>query len=248
MAEQNFSAGQGRPLAGAQQGRFGLLFAALLLLLLSIPAVNLLVPASRPGTAHTVITIVFAVTLLSAVRAVSTSRKTVWIALLLAAPAILLQGADLMLQGRGWLIADYVAVLVFLGYTMGVVFCSLFRVDRVTVSTIYASLCVYLLLGVFSSIAFSLLDVLEPGRSFISNVGGDADTTEMRFGGGGTIFPLYFSFVTMTTLGYGDIIPNSPSARMFAAIEAILGQIYIAVLVARLVGLHIAHSTRGKQK
>lgn len=53
---------------------------------------------------------------------------------------------------------------------------------------------------------------------------------------------MYYSFVTLTTLGYGDITPVSPAAKSFSFIEAVTGQIYIAVLIARLVGLHIAHS------
>ena len=51
-----------------------------------------------------------------------------------------------------------------------------------------------------------------------------------------------FSFATLTTLGYGDIVPTSPISRMLASVEAITGQLYLAVLVARLVGLHIAES------
>jgi len=47
---------------------------------------------------------------------------------------------------------------------------------------------------------------------------------------------IYFSFVTLATLGYGDIVPVTPTARGFAVSEAILGQLYLAVLVARLVG------------
>ncbi len=53
----------------------------------------------------------------------------------------------------------------------------------------------------------------------------------------------YFSFETLTTLGYGDIVPRSPAARMLATIEAVMGQIYLTVLIARLVGLHIAHAS-----
>ena len=51
----------------------------------------------------------------------------------------------------------------------------------------------------------------------------------------------YFSFVTLTTCGYGDIIPRSTAARTFAVLEAVMGQMYLAVLIARLVGLHIVH-------
>ncbi|HMF13670.1 MAG TPA: potassium channel family protein, partial [Gemmataceae bacterium] len=55
------------------------------------------------------------------------------------------------------------------------------------------------------------------------------------------------SFVTLTTLGYGDIVPVSPIARTLASLEAITGQLFLAVLVARLVGLHIAESLEQKQ-
>jgi hypothetical protein len=63
----------------------------------------------------------------------------------------------------------------------------------------------------------------------------------MRAGRGETTL-LYFSFATLTTLGYGDIVPTSPISRMLASLEAIAGQLYLAVLVARLVGMHIVYS------
>jgi hypothetical protein len=53
---------------------------------------------------------------------------------------------------------------------------------------------------------------------------------------------MYYSFVTLTTLGYGDIVPRSTLARTLAVMEAIIGQLFLVVLVARLVGLEIAHS------
>ena len=52
---------------------------------------------------------------------------------------------------------------------------------------------------------------------------------------------LYFSFVTLSTLGYGDLVPGSSPLKLFAPIEAIAGQLYLTILVARLVGLHIVH-------
>ncbi len=66
---------------------------------------------------------------------------------------------------------------------------------------------------------------------------------EMVFGGEKSLIPMYYSFVALTTLGYGNIVPVSPPARILAILEATLGQIYLTVLVARLVGLHIAHVT-----
>ncbi len=62
----------------------------------------------------------------------------------------------------------------------------------------------------------------------------------MRFGGDDSTAVIYYSFVTLTTLGYGDIVPISPAARVLATGEAVIGQIYLTVLVARFVGMHIA--------
>ena len=59
---------------------------------------------------------------------------------------------------------------------------------------------------------------------------------------------VYFSFVTLTTLGYGDIAPLSQTARTLAWAEALLGQLYLTILVARLVGMHISYSGRAKDK
>jgi voltage-gated potassium channel Kch len=66
----------------------------------------------------------------------------------------------------------------------------------------------------------------------------------MQFGTDNASLSLYYSFVTLTTLGYGDVSPAVPLSRMLAALEALTGQLYIAVLVARLVALQILHSEK----
>jgi voltage-gated potassium channel len=55
--------------------------------------------------------------------------------------------------------------------------------------------------------------------------------------------PRYFSFMTLTTVGYGDIVPHSPAARTMTILEAVMGQFYLVALVGRLVGLHIVHGS-----
>lgn len=64
----------------------------------------------------------------------------------------------------------------------------------------------------------------------------------MRLGAESAGIELYYSLVTMTTLGYGDIVPSSPAARSVATLQAVVGQLYLAVIVARLVGLHVAEA------
>jgi len=230
-----------RWLAAMRNHRFDVLLCALILLLLWTPVVRLLAPIWPPMLSKITVTTLFCVVLLSAVFAVSRSRRSVLIALWMAVPGILLYEFNLMIAWDGLLAASYAFSIAFLVYTIVVILQFLFVDQRVTYNTIFASLCVYLLLGVLWSMAYSLIEILEPG----SFTFGFADEQgEMRFGGGESIFPIYYSFVTLTTLGYGDIVPASATARMLSAAEAVTGQLYLAVLVARLVGLHISQSAR----
>ena len=108
----------------------------------------------------------------------------------------------------------------------------------VTADKIYGALCVYLLIGLTWGFMFLTLEGFQPGSFQFGQArssGIEKDPATL----------VYFSFVTLSTVGYGDITPLSPPARSFAFMEAIIGQIYLAVLVARLVGLHIAYSMAG---
>lgn len=227
--------------------RFDLLLFTLILLLLSAPVVRALLPLSHPQLARITVNACFAVMLLSAVFAISEGRRTVIAASSLAVPVVLLSGMTLLTDQKAIFVAYHLLGILFLGYTIVVILAFLFREQRVTLNIICASLCVYLLLGVLWSIVYSLLDVLEP-QSFIFAFAEDDSGPRMRFGAEQSIFPLYYSLVTMTTLGYGDIVPASSSARMFAAVQALMGQLYLAVLVARLVGLHISQAAGGNHQ
>lgn len=232
---------------GAHRHRFVVLLAVLLLLMLSVPIAHLLGPRAHPVLTRVTVTSLLAAMLLSAMFAVSESRRAVVVAGLLAAPAIVLRGLTVAVETDALLLANYALDMLFLGYVVAVILKHLFTRDCVTFDTICAALCIYLLLAVLWSDAYSLLDVLQPD-AFTFTLAEDGGTRPMRFGSGYSIFPLYYSFVTMTTLGYGDILPTSAAARMLAALEAILGQFYLAVLVARLVGLHIAQSRPRKNQ
>jgi len=110
---------------------------------------------------------------------------------------------------------------------------------EVTVNRICGGICVFVLIG----LCFSLLHMMvaagdakayRDNFDATSNVG-DSLSREYRY----PIF-IYFSFCTLSTVGYGDIVPVSRLARSCAMLEGMTGQLYLAILVARLVGLHIA--------
>jgi voltage-gated potassium channel Kch len=96
---------------------------------------------------------------------------------------------------------------------------------RVDAERICAALCVYLLAGIAFGGLYAALESSAPGslRGAPTFALGDA---------------VYFSFVTLATLGYGDITPAASAARALAVLEAVFGQLYLAVLIARLVGLY----------
>ena len=104
-----------------------------------------------------------------------------------------------------------------------------------------------MLLGVGWSSLYSLCELASPG-SFIYAYTDRLEHPDMAFGAEKSLIPLYYSFVTLTTLGYGDMVPFSPPAKILAILEAVIGQIYLTVLVARLVGLHIAHVTTERRE
>src|SRR5262245_14761590 len=101
-------------------------------------------------------------------------------------------------------------------------------VDR---DTILGAICAYLLVGICWAGIFGFMEQVRPGSlAFPEDAGGQAAAPRPEMN-------LYFSFVTLATLGYGDIRPTIPTTRALAWMEAVFGQFYIAVLVARLVCL-----------
>lgn len=94
---------------------------------------------------------------------------------------------------------------------------------RVTARSMLGALCIYLLLGLLFTSVFVVIDASEPQPFF-----GQAASDPIDF--------LYFSFVTLTTLGYGDLSPAGDLGRMVAVVEALLGQIYLVTVVATIVG------------
>lgn len=172
--------------------------------------------------------------LISAVYAVSHKKQTAMIGLLLAVPMFLgMWSHELMFMPRLHLVSLGFGVL-FMGYLIVQILTYVFRARQISRDVIYGALVVYLLLGILWGFAYTLLEGLQPG-SFKIPFGQVQEIRELF---------LYYSFITLTTLGYGDITPLSVSANSLSLLEAVIGQLYLAVLVARLVGLHIAHSDR----
>ncbi|MEM9118690.1 MAG: potassium channel family protein [Cyanobacteria bacterium P01_D01_bin.6] len=118
----------------------------------------------------------------------------------------------------------------FFGSAVFLILRSILQVSRVTGDTVKGGVCVYLLLGYFWGLLYSIVYTLD-NNAFSSAL--VTETSRLRV--------LYFSFVTLTTLGFGDITPASEVASILTVLEALIGQVYPAVFMALLVSSYLAH-------
>jgi hypothetical protein len=220
--------------------RFVLLFGVLVAFYVLAPILGELREGLHPAVLSIVEAILFLALLVGTVVAVSKGRAWTLFALLLAVPAVALWLIAIAIQSEGVEVVRHLLLIAFLVYVIWVMLRAIFESRQVSFNTVCASLCIYLLLALVWALAYSVDDALDP-TAFTWTVEKAKHPAWMRVGRLETT-ALYFSFATLTTLGYGDIVPTSPISRMLASMEAITGQLYLAVLVARLVGMYIVYS------
>jgi voltage-gated potassium channel len=173
--------------------------------------------------------------LVSWVLAVGRSHQTLIWAAVLVLPAVAAKWlSHFELIPKGFY---FVFGLLFLVFLIGQFLRFILRAPRVNAEVMYAGISVYLLLGLSWTFAYLFVGWLVPG-SFVFSTGSAASQTMDGF----TAY--YFSFVTLTTVGYGDITPVSNGARALAAMEAMTGTLYVAVLISRLVALYSSQGSR----
>jgi len=134
-------------------------------------------------------------------------------------------------------INDTSSVLFILGCTV-ILLRYIFQTKEASINSVFAATSSYLLLALIWSYIYSLIYTLDPQSFSMANQAGPATRLDM----------IYFSMVTISTLGYGDMTPLAPFARMAASVEAVGGQLYLAVLVAWLVGLTLARRLERQRK
>jgi len=217
-----------------ETGPFLSLLLALLLLNLSGPLLNEFRGASF------ILDVTYVFVLIAAVYAISNRRTTLWIALALVGPAfasILLRS---LLDIYPASAINMVLIAVFLSYVAVAVLREVLRAERVTANEIYGAICGYLLLGSIWVCVYGLiLHFNHDAFSFATDKIVTDNVVDMQRDYFSRL--TYFSFVTQSTLGYGDIVPRSELARMVAWMQAVAGQFYLAILIARLVAEYIAH-------
>jgi hypothetical protein len=213
------------------------------ILLVLLTAALLLVPwlaVGRAGRFALELVVVFAMA--SAVWKLQARRVLFVLVVVAAVVGEAASAAETWFPVPAWVVVDRAASVFFPILVAVCITQNVWREREVSADTIVGGIAVYVLLAVAWSSAYQLLEFLVPGSlEVVSGSGGHWGPWETVPGE----YPrlLFFSFVTITTLGYGDIVPASGPAAALASLEAVVGPLYLTVLIARLVGLHIA-STR----
>jgi Ion channel len=212
------------------KGRTWLYNSGMSMLLLLLVAIVFVIPVVVSGPAlHLMWDVLLTLILVSGVVAVAEHRKLAIALAVLSVVVIVMalierlvpaglapQLRRLSTLGAFLLLAIAVGINVFaFGHAVG---------DR-----LFGAVVLYLLLGLIWAVAYQLVDSVLPG-AFAGHAGGSAGIADWA----------YFSFVTLTTVGYGDITPVALAARSLAILEALVGQLYPAVIIARLVSLQVS--------
>lgn len=148
----------------------------------------------------------------------------------LALPALFSTWAVGIVHARWLTVLGGVCDAAFAATLTVAVLVYVFRERNVSADVIAGAIVAYLLMAVMWSQVYFVLETLRPGSFLLAHETGPATESLFR----------YFSIVTITTVGYGDITPATAAARSLANLEAIVGQLYLVIQVAWLVGMHVS--------
>jgi hypothetical protein len=215
------------------QRTFTTLFVALLVATILRPAL------AGTHIGHWAFALVMVFVFGSAIWILCQSRRQRWLALTLGACWILTRLPTFLTANPGLPIevAGRLAEIAFLGLTVTLLVRAIFQKRTATLDNILGAFAGYLLIALIWGIAYSLVVLFDPGALRIDA----ALQPEWASPAKRDWVLTYFSSCTLMTVGYGDITPVHPAARTLAVLEAMTGQIYLAVLVAVLVGMKVAH-------
>jgi hypothetical protein len=187
-----------------------------------------------------VIDIAFTILLLFAVQSLRRTMRAA--AVILALPAVVGHWTLHLDAPPVPKVAVFTSSLLFLSFLTVVMLHEVLRDQRVSIDTLVGAVCAYFLLGVTWGAAYALLAILSPNAFEVSrSLAQVADWQPPN----SPLTPLlqYYSFATLSTVGYGDMSPLTAGARSLSVLESLVGPLYLAILISRLVGMHVARTT-----
>ena len=205
--------------------RFRVLLAALLAMLASAPL------TIGDSALDPFFGLAFSLVILAGLLAMKHERILLLLAVLLGVPALIARWISILVPEQTTALFGALFPIFFLSFFVVFLLRAVVTADPVTADTIAGALSVYLLLGFAWSLVYQSLTLVDPAAFHAgSAIAGTGALDRMDF--------VYYSFITLATVGYGDITPVTPLAQSFAYAEAVTGVLFVAVLVARLVSAY----------
>ena len=179
--------------------------------------------------------LLFNLILLSGVFAVLGRWRKQWFFISIAVLASSSRIVSYVLDSRWIEVVSFIVSIIFLGILARMVLTHIFKDGPVNFYRIEGSIVVFMIIGIVWALLYNLLDLVSPGAFSMRN----PMATEVPFSQ-----YLYFSFVTMSTLGYGDMVPVNPIAKSLVIFQGMIGLLYPVIMIARLVSMEVEHSGR----
>lgn len=170
-------------------------------------------------------------------------RKYFYYACLLALASLVLSIAALVTDY--FILINLVIIIefIFFTFTLFMVVKHIYVHDEITIHKVLTAILGYLLVGFIFAFIYTYISLYDPNILMYITNGLGTQNSYWHFSD-----TLYFSLVTLTSLGFGDIVPVTSHVRMLAAMEAVIGQMYIAVFIARLIGLMVSQRILKRKK
>ncbi len=207
-------------------------------LLLSLLLSMLLYPFFEKGIkSRFLLNLAFSLILIAGLYTLRTSKKSFYFGVALATLNMV---ANLFLFSGGNPYADAVyrvSAIMFYAFIVHSLLKYILASNQIDNDVLYGAVCVYLLIGIMWGVLYYLLETVSPGSFQINQNSEGTLQTHM----------LYFSFVTLTTTGYGDIVPLTAMAHSLSVLESVTGVMYIAIMISRLISAFNAHSPTGRK-
>jgi hypothetical protein len=162
---------------------------------------------------------------LASYHALTEDRKRAITILLIAVPFVILDGINMFFANRYLMVVAYSFATILYFYIVVLLVRNLLSQRIITANLIYCAISIYLLIGIMWAGLYVVLEGISPG-----SFSGISDTADL----------VYFSFVTLTTVGFGDVAPLSILVKRLAVFEAAMGGIYMAIIIAMIVGRYMS--------
>jgi len=189
---------------------------------------------SRFVAAHIFLEMFLTAIVISMLYAISHKKGQVIVGMFLAIMMLASLWSQYFYQNKGIAVFGMIAGALFIALVIANLLGFILKAEAVNREIIYAAMLLYLLAALMWAFVYTVIELVDPASFNI-----DLSRPQEYL----SVFQ-YYSFVTITTLGYGDITPGTEVAKAFSALEAVVGQLYLVVAVAWLVGMYVSKKSK----